>query len=295
MDMDTSAAVPQSAVSQQQHVSSLARSPPPRVSSPPPTRRTVRLRASGGVPGDRQECSGQAQVVCISCKGRDCSVTGMCHNVSDGIRGGGGGHVGDISLNATGPTGHTLPRPLPLPGVSSAGTSTGNRESVDSFNNFQEFSGFYSFNEANRPDSLEHMVEAIITRKFGNIGLAQGGNELQRHHNPSSDGHVMPAGQEDRPIRERARLYEDRVDPCAHDNQIKRKANKRFFQEEEFSAKGKSFRPTVAIRSSRGERACANETSFLGGANSADMARGSRPRTSRDTSNVATAVGGHTL
>ena len=45
--------------------------------------------------------------------------------------------------------GHKPPRPLLLPGVSSAGVATGNRESVNFLNDFQIFSGFFTFHEAN--------------------------------------------------------------------------------------------------------------------------------------------------
>ena len=78
---------------------------------------------------------------------------------------------------------------------------------------------FFTFQEANLPISLDHMVEAVIISKFGNDGLAQGSIELQRHTIPGSDCHVIPAGQEERTVRERGRQYENRVDTRAHDNQ----------------------------------------------------------------------------
>ena len=120
--------------------------------------------------------------------------------------------------------GHTPPRPLLLPGVSSAGVYTGNRESVSFFDTFQIFPGFFTFQEAIGTFSLVHMVEDIIVvsfhhhSKFGDNGLAQGGIELQLHPIPGSDCHVMPAGQKERTVRERGRQYEIRVDARAHDN-----------------------------------------------------------------------------
>ena len=94
----------------------------------------------GGVPRGQAGVLWPSPVVCFSCEGRHCSVTtGMCH-MSDCFKHGCGGHM--VSLNAPPMLpGHTPPRPLPLPGVSYAGVSTGNRESVSFFTNFQEFLG----------------------------------------------------------------------------------------------------------------------------------------------------------